>query len=94
MTPNQLVAYNIRRARELKGWTQEQAAEEFEKYHGERWSKASWSAAERSAETERIRRFDADALFNLARTFEVPAGFSSRLILPTWIRRIPATCLR
>src|SRR5207237_7093666 len=27
MTPNQIVAYNVAKARELRGWTQEQAAE-------------------------------------------------------------------
>jgi hypothetical protein len=27
MTPNQVVAYNVAKARALRGWTQEQAAE-------------------------------------------------------------------
>ncbi len=75
MLPNQLVAYNIRRARELRSWTQDRAAEELEKYLGERWSKASWSAAERSAETQRLREFNADELFALSRAFRLPIGW-------------------
>ncbi len=71
-TPNQVVAYNLRRARELRGWTQEEAAERLEPYIGTAWSKASWSAAERSAETPRVRHFSADDLIALARCFDLP----------------------
>lgn len=64
LTPNQVVAYNLRRARERKGWTQDEAAERLEPFLGERWSKATWSSAERSAERDdRRRQFTADNLF-------------------------------
>ena len=71
-TPNQVVAYNLRRARELRGWTQGKAAERLEPFIGTAWSKASWSAAERSAETPRVRHFSADDLIALARCFDLP----------------------
>lgn len=48
LTPNRVVAYNLARARSLRGWTQEQAAERLEPFLGVRWSKATFSAAERS----------------------------------------------
>ncbi len=47
-TPNQVVAYNLTRAREHRGWTQDEAAEALAPYLGTRWSKASFSQAERS----------------------------------------------
>jgi len=77
-TPNQVVAYNLRRARELReptGFTQDQAAEHLEKFLGERWSTAVFSAAERSVTGKRVRVFDADTIHALARAFEVPIGF-------------------
>ena len=49
MTPNQIVAYNVAKARALRGWTQEQAAEALAPYLGARLSEASFSALERSA---------------------------------------------
>lgn len=72
LTPNQLVAYNLRRARELRGWTQEQAAERLEPYIGVRWSKAVFSAAERSITGSRVRQFDADELVALSLAFDLP----------------------
>jgi transcriptional regulator with XRE-family HTH domain len=75
-TPNQMVAYNLRRARQLLGWTQEETAEKLEIYLGERWSKATLSAAERSvAHPERVRQFSADELVAFAATFELPVSF-------------------
>ena len=49
LTPNQIVAYNLAQARVMKGWTQEQAAEELELYLGVRWSKASFSSERSTA---------------------------------------------
>ncbi len=72
MTPNQVVAYNVRAARRLRGWTQEESAERLELHLGERWSKASFSAAEQSVEGKRVRQFSADDIYALARTFELP----------------------
>lgn len=75
LTPNQIVAFNLRRARELKGWTQDEAAEHLEPHLGARWSKASYSAAERSVDGERIREFTADDLVAFARTFRLPIAW-------------------
>ncbi len=72
LTPNQVVAYNLMAARALRGWTQEQAAEKLEPYLGTRWSKATFSAAERSVSGERIREFTADELFAFTRGFDLP----------------------
>jgi transcriptional regulator with XRE-family HTH domain len=74
-TPNQVVAHNLRAARELRGLTQEQAAEQLEPFLGERWSVAVFSAAERSVAGKRIREFDADTIHAFARAFELPVGY-------------------
>lgn len=76
LTPNQIVAINLRVARTLKGWTQEEAADHLAPYLGERWSKASWSVAERSAaHSDRIKQFTADDLAALAAAFDLPISF-------------------
>src|SRR4051812_2567451 len=74
-TPNQIVAHNINKARLLRGWTQDQAAEALERYLGARLSTASWSALERSVDGGRIREFTADELVALARGFDLPIGW-------------------
>jgi hypothetical protein len=74
-TPNQIVAYNVARARQLRGWTQEQAADALAPYLGTRWSGASFSAVERSVAGGRIREFTADELLALARGFDLPIGW-------------------
>lgn len=77
-TANQLVAYNLRRARELRGWKQAEAANRAAPFLGSEWSVASWSAAERSAyetagqEGARIKRFSADEILAFSLTFELP----------------------
>jgi hypothetical protein len=75
LTANQVVSYNLARAREWKGWTQDQAAEALAPHLGFRWSKASFSAAERSVDGERIRQFDADEIVAFARTFDLPVSW-------------------
>lgn len=75
MTANQVVAHNLKRAREQLNLTQEQAAVELEKYLGRRWSKASFSAAERSAEDGRVRVFDANELLAFSRVFDESIGW-------------------
>lgn len=75
LTPNQVVAYNLPRARLFKGWTQEEAAEALAPYLGTRWSVANFSAIERSVDGGRIRQFTADHLLALSRGFELPIGF-------------------
>lgn len=77
MTANQVVALNLRFAREDREWTQEMAALELEPYLGERWSKASFSSAERSADEDatRKREFDANELLAFAAVFEKPIAW-------------------
>jgi hypothetical protein len=76
MTPNQIVAYNVAKARALRGWTQEQAADALAPYLGVKLSGASFSALERSAWTlHRIKQFSADDLLALSRGFDLPIGF-------------------
>ena len=72
LSPNQVVAYNLARARELKGWTQDQTAEALEPYLGVLWSKASLSQAERSVAGRVVRNFSADEIVAFARAFELP----------------------
>ncbi len=75
LTPNQVVAFNLARAREWKGWTQDEAAEALEPYLGKRWSKASVSQAERSIAGRFVRQFDADEIVAFARAFDLPIGW-------------------
>src|ERR671931_1797685 len=71
-TPNQVVAYNLARARVLRGWTQDEAAAALEPWLGVRWSRATFSQAERSVAGKLIRNFTADEIVAFARTFRLP----------------------
>ena len=95
LTANQVVAFNLAQAREWRGWTQEEAAEALEPFLGVRWSKATFSQAERSVAGRFIRNFTADEIVAFARGFELPVtwffmppppwaepGFPSRLEAP------------
>lgn len=75
LTPNQVIAYNLARAREYKGWTQQQAAEALAPYLGVTWSKATFSAAERSVDGKVIRQFTGDDVVAFARCFDVPVSW-------------------
>jgi hypothetical protein len=75
LTPNQVIAYNLAQARLWKGWTQERACDALEPHLGKRWSKANYSAAERSVDGSRIRQFDADEIVAFARAFDLPIGW-------------------
>jgi transcriptional regulator with XRE-family HTH domain len=74
-TANETVSFNLRRARAIRGWTQEQAAEKLEPYLGRRLSKASMSAAERFPHGDRVREFTVDELFAFARAFNLPVSY-------------------
>lgn len=69
---NQVVAYNVRLARELRGWTQEELADRLEPYLGQRLTQGSMSAIERASEGERRREFDAQELVVFAMVFDLP----------------------
>jgi transcriptional regulator with XRE-family HTH domain len=72
LSANQVVAYNLARARELRGLTQDEAAELLAPFLGVRWSKASFSQAERSFGGKVVRKFDADEIVAFARAFDLP----------------------
>jgi hypothetical protein len=72
---NQLVAYNLMRIRKTLGLDQDQAAARLEPYIGEKWSKAVYSAAERSYHGKRVRKFTADDLVAFSLAFGVPVIF-------------------
>ncbi len=74
-TANQIVAFNVAKARLLRGWTQEQAAEALAPYLGARLSGASFSAIERSVDVGRGREFNADELLAFARGFRLPLAW-------------------
>lgn len=73
MTPNQIVAANLRRARRLRDeMTQDEAAKLLEPYLGERWTRARWSQAERSIVGKRVRPFSADEVAAFSQAFDLP----------------------
>jgi transcriptional regulator with XRE-family HTH domain len=69
---NQVVAYNVRAARELRGWTQEEVSERLEPYLGQRLTQAGISAIERAWDGDRRREFDAHELLIFALVFDLP----------------------
>jgi transcriptional regulator with XRE-family HTH domain len=75
ISASQLVAHNLTRIRKTRGWSQEQAAVRLEPYLGVRWSKAVYSAAERSYSSKRVRQFTAAELAAFALAFEVPVVY-------------------
>jgi hypothetical protein len=72
MSPNQIVAINLRLARKLEGWSQEQAGKAVAPYLGEEWSKARWSRAEKADDPTSVRGFTADELVAFSLTFQRP----------------------
>ncbi len=72
---NEIVAYNFRRARELRGMTQEDAARALERFLGQRLPQASISAIERAYEGERRREFDAHEVLMFACAFDLPLAW-------------------
>jgi hypothetical protein len=69
---NQVVAYNVRAARELRGWTQDEVSERLEPYLGQRLTQAGVSAIERAWDGDRRREFDAHELLIFAMVFNLP----------------------
>src|SRR5713101_8218037 len=69
---NEIVAYNFRLARELRGWTQEMTADRLERRLGTRLPQASISAIERAFDGEKRREFDAHEIYVFAMTFDLP----------------------
>ena len=69
---NQVVAYNIREARLLRGWTQEDLADRLEPYTGTRLTQAGVSSIERGWDSDRRRAFDAQELLTYSLVFDLP----------------------
>jgi hypothetical protein len=69
---NEIVAYNFRAARELRGWTQEDTARALDPLLGQRLPQASISAIERAYEGDRHREFDAQEILAFALGFDLP----------------------
>lgn len=60
----------------MRGWTQKEAAERLEPFLGQRWSRATFSVAERSwAHAHRVRQFTGDELVAFAAAFDLPVAF-------------------
>lgn len=74
-SPNQLVSYNLLRARRSRGWKQQEVGDLMGKYTGRPWSNASVSAAERAWKGGRPRKFDADEILAFCRIFDVPFSY-------------------
>jgi len=72
LTANQIVAANLRLARERYGWTQTYLAEQLSSMTGRSYTKATISAMERSAEGGKKRLFDAQELLEFSRLLGVP----------------------
>jgi transcriptional regulator with XRE-family HTH domain len=90
---NQVVAYNLREARQLRGWTQEELADRLEPYLGQRLTQAGVSSMERAWDGERRREFDAHELLIFAMVFNLPILYFL-LPPPGDHRRIQATSAR
>ncbi|MFD5572231.1 helix-turn-helix domain-containing protein [Streptomyces cadmiisoli] len=75
LSANQLVAFNMWRARRASAWSQQEVAELLEMYTGRSWSNASVSAAERSWQGGRPRKFDANEILALSKIFDEPIAF-------------------
>ncbi len=69
---NEIVAYNFKAARELRGLTQEETAQLLERSLGQRLPQASISAIERAYEGDRRREFDAHEILAFALAFDLP----------------------
>jgi len=75
VTPNQVVAFNLAQARLWNDWTQAEAVEALEPHLGHRMSIASYSAAERSVDGSRVRKFSADEIYAFSKAFGLPVTF-------------------
>lgn len=74
-TPNQVVAFNLARIREMKGLDMTTAAATVSHALGVSWSDRTYAQVERSVTGAKIRQFTADDLVALAWAYNVPVGF-------------------
>lgn len=88
LTADGIVSYNLMRARELRGWTQQEAADRISRHLGKDWSVPVYAAAERAHRSSRVKEFSADELVALSRAFNLP--FSWWLLPPGPYTRVKA----
>ncbi len=69
---NQVVSYNLRAGRELRGWTQEDLAAQLERFLGTRPTQATISALERAWDGDRRREFDVQEIAIYAAALDLP----------------------
>ena len=71
--PNQIVAYNLRRLRTERGWSQMDAAGRLAPFLGVVWTSANFSVAERHQPKpgQKVREFGADEIVAFAAVFDV-----------------------
>lgn len=74
-TPSQVVAHNMTRARQLRGFTQAEIAMRLTTFSGAPWSDVTVAQAEGSVSGKRVRQFTANELVALARTFDLPVTY-------------------
>lgn len=72
LSANQKVAFNLRRARVLHGWTQDRAADRLAPQLGVRWSRKSFSNIERSASGGPKKNFSANEIAAFAVVCDLP----------------------
>ncbi|MEA2971598.1 MAG: hypothetical protein QOG82_56 [Actinomycetota bacterium] len=88
---NQIVGANFRLARELRGWTQDEAAAKLAPYLGQVLPKASISAIERVLDRERRRIFNAQELVAFSLAFDLPIWWFFLPVAGTERMRIEGT---
>ena len=76
-TPNQIVAYNLAEPAAAKTGRKRRPPQTLAPYVGARWSKATFSSAERSVDGHRVRQFTADEIVAFSRCFDVRSATSS-----------------
>lgn len=83
VTLDELVSYNLRRAREMRGWTQAEAAERVSAHLGRVWSQQVYGDAERAYRNpKRVKVFTGEEMLALAQAFDLPIPW---FYLPTTI---------
>jgi transcriptional regulator with XRE-family HTH domain len=71
LTPNAVIAWNVRRLRRDRGWTQAELAERLSERDDKPWTFSMVSDAETAGRTDRDRQFTVNEVSVLARVFQV-----------------------
>ena len=75
LSPDQVVSRNLMRARELRGWTQQEAAAAISRHLGREWTVSAVAGAERSHRTPRVKEFSATEITAFCRAFRLPLAW-------------------